>query len=323
MKFRILSRHDYELWDDFAEISAQGSIFAKTFYLEAIGRPYKIGALLKKDRIQGGIVLSKNEISLYSNPMFAKYLGILLPPMERKYVNRLTAEKRIIAQIVANLTYTSFDYNFHPEFTNWLPFYWKGYKQLTRYTYRIDTLSNLDHIYENLHSRVRKNIRKAEKNDIRIDYDISIDDFFRINELTYKRQGGTSPFSLKTFERYHRNLKKHGAINLLGAIDKGGRYHAVCGIVHDRRCCYFLFNGSNPHVKNVEANSLLVIKAIEYAAKFSESFDFEGSMIQPIERFYRGFGALMTPYMNIWKANLFNSTKRLMFIYYKKMRYGQ
>lgn len=28
-----------------------------------------------------------------------------------------------------------FNMNFHYSITNWLPFYWRGFKQTTRYTY--------------------------------------------------------------------------------------------------------------------------------------------------------------------------------------------
>ena len=110
---------------------------------------------------------------------------------------------------------------------------------------------------------------------------------------------------------------------LLAAKDKKNQVHAVCGIVYDSKCGYLLFNGSNPDVANVEANTLLVIKTIKQAAKVTEAFDFEGSMLKPIERFYRGFGGQMTPYMNIWKANALNTVKRNAIATYKKLRYGK
>jgi len=122
---------------------------------------------------------------------------------------------------------------------------------------------------------------------------------------------------------FHDRLKKRNAIELLAARDRQGQIHAVCGIVYDRQCGYLLFNGSNPDLTNVEANSLLVMKTIEYAAKITDAFDFEGSMLKPIERFYRGFGGEMTAYMNIWKHNSLNSFKRFALKLYKRIRYGK
>lgn len=322
MEFYILKSKDYKSWDQFVDMSPQGSIFSKSYYLDAIGRPYKIGILKKNDTIKGGIVLAKNELSLFANPLFAKYLGILLCPIESKYVNRITDEKQIIEQIVASLNKRSFDYTFHPEFRNWLPFYWKGYRQTTRYTYRINDLRRVDQIIKDAESRVRKNIRKAEKHNISVENTISLADFYRINELSFKRQGGPIPYSFSFFSKFYNTLKKHNAIELLAAKDTKNQVHAVCGMVYDSKCGYLLFNGSNPDVANVEANTLLVMKTIEHAAKVTEAFDFEGSMIKPIERFYRGFGGEMTAYMNIWKHNSLNTFKRFSIKFYKKIRYG-
>ena len=52
-------------------------------------------------------------------------------------------------------------------------------------------------------------------------------------------------------------------------------------------------------------------------------FDFEGSMLKPIESFYLKFGGELTPYMKIWKNNLFNYSKLKLIPLYKKMKYGK
>jgi len=39
--------------------------------------------------------------------------------------------------------------------------------------------------------------------------------------------------------------------------------------------------------------------AIQFASTVSTIFDFEGSMIEPVERFFRGFGAVQTPYFSL------------------------
>lgn len=324
MEFRILPRDQYGEWNGFVDISPQGSVFAKTFYLDAIGLPYKIGAVFKGGVIQGGIVLAKNEIRVYSNPLFAKYLGVLLRPIEGKYVNRLTTEKKIIENVALEIRWCkSFDYTFHPHFRNWLPFYWNGHAQETRYTYRIHSLKNMDQILENMDSIARNEIRKAQRNEVKIEDNIPLEDFYHINSLTYERQGGKIPYSFAFFERFYNRLREHNAIKLLGAADQGSRLYAVCGIVYDKECSYFILNGINHSMPKVGANSLLVMKAIEFASEVSNVFDFEGSMIKPIESFYRGFGGILTPYHNIWRNNLLNSTKRFAIRSYKKFRYGR
>ena len=60
---------------------------------------------------------------------------------------RLSFEKKVCSQFADRLKDLKLSYlcvNFAPAFTNWLPFYWKGYRQTTRYTYQIQGVDNLD-----------------------------------------------------------------------------------------------------------------------------------------------------------------------------------
>ena len=57
--------------------------------------------------------------------------------------------------------------------------------------------------------------------------------------------------------------------------------------------------GGDPEFRNSGATSLLMWNAIQFASTVSQIFDFEGSMIESVERFFRGFGAVQTPYFSI------------------------
>jgi hypothetical protein len=52
------------------------------------------------------------------------------------------------------------------------------------------------------------------------------------------------------------------------------------------------------------ANTLLYWEPIRLASEVSRVFDFEGSMLKPVEHFFRGFGGTQTPYLQISKASL-------------------
>lgn len=44
-------------------------------------------------------------------------------------------------------------------------------------------------------------------------------------------------------------------------------------------------------------------EAIKFALYNNKNFDFEGSMIESIEKYFRSFGAIQKPYFNITKTN--------------------
>ncbi len=39
------------------------------------------------------------------------------------------------------------------------------------------------------------------------------------------------------------------------------------------------------------------------ARQVTDTFDFEGSMLQPLERFFRAFGARQTPYLSVSRTS--------------------
>lgn len=60
--------------------------------------------------------------------------------------------------------------------------------------------------------------------------------------------------------------------------------------------------GGDPALRNSGATSLCMWEAIRFAATVTKSFDFEGSMIEPVERYFRAFGAIQTPYFSVSKT---------------------
>ena len=65
---------------------------------------------------------------------------------------------------------------------------------------------------------------------------------------------------------------------------------------------YYLMGGRNPKLRSSGATSLCMWEAIQFSASVTKSFDFEGSMNEPVERFFRAFGAVQTPYFSIKKT---------------------
>ena len=70
-------------------------------------------------------------------------------------------------------------------------------------------------------------------------------------------------------------------------------------IIWDDQSAYYLVGGGNPELRNSGATSLCMWEAIKFASTVSKKFDFEGSMTESIERFFRGFGAVQKSYYRV------------------------
>ncbi len=84
--------------------------------------------------------------------------------------------------------------------------------------------------------------------------------------------------------------------------DKDRKIHAAIYIIWDSNSAYYLMGGSDPDLRNSGATSLCIWEAIKFSSTVVKKFDFEGSMIEPVERFFRAFGAKQMPYLRISKT---------------------
>jgi hypothetical protein len=103
--------------------------------------------------------------------------------------------------------------------------------------------------------------------------------------------------------RIYEACEKQGSGQAFFAVDRQDRVHAALYLVWDGRAAYYLLGGGDPKLRNSGAHSLIMWEAIKHAATVSKTFDFEGSMVEPVERFFRAFGARQKPYHQITRIN--------------------
>ena len=59
MSLKYLEKDEYKKWNEFVDISPEGSIYGKTWYLDALKINYKILIVENSNSIIGGIVLTQ------------------------------------------------------------------------------------------------------------------------------------------------------------------------------------------------------------------------------------------------------------------------
>ena len=236
-------------------------------------------------------------------PPITKSLGPWLRPSSAKYARRLAQEKDLLEELIGQLPpHDYFAQNFHYSVTNWLPFYWAGFQQTTRYTYILEDLADPGMVWNGLTQSIRTDVRKAERK-VSIRTDLGLDHFLDINALTFAKQGSPLPYTRELVARVDAAAARRGQRKMYFAEDAEGRTHAAAYIVWNEQAAYYLMGGADPALRNSGATSLLLWQAIQDAAEVTESFDFEGSMIESIERFFRGFGATQKPYFHVWRMS--------------------
>jgi hypothetical protein len=222
-------------------------------------------------------------------------------PEGQKHDKRLSYEKELMTDLIKGLPkFRFFRQNFHYSITNWLPFYWQGFSQTTRYTYVIEDLNDLDAVFSNFSHSKRKNIKRAEKS-VTVNYDLSAKDFYDNHKLTLSKQGQEIGYSYDLFSRIYDAAYTAGCGKAIYCVDEENNIHSGLFVIWDECSAYDLISTIDPDFRNSGSASLLIREIIKYVADKTEKFDFEGSMIEAVERSFRSFGGLQKQFFSISK----------------------
>jgi hypothetical protein len=304
--FRNLERNEYEMWNEFVDKSPQGSIFAKSFWLDAVGTKYNILCCFDKgDRMIAGMPIAESKSEYITMPKLTQTLGIIFSDFsEMKYVKKISKEKDIIMEFVDNIPkFKCFDCGFHYNFTNWMPFMWKGYKQQTRYTYVIEDIQNIEKVRGEFADNTKSVIVKSIRNNLKVIDNLTLTDMYSMLKKTFERQNMQVPFNFDWFNNFDEILNRNNSRKMLFTVDDQNNLHAALYLVYDKNSAYYLLGGADPEFRSSGAMYLNVFEAIKYSAGFTNKFDFEGSVVPQIESMFRSFGASQKQYFRISKNN--------------------
>lgn len=237
-------------------------------------------------------------------PQLTQKLGPYIKyPDGQQYAKKLSYEKEIMQLLIDGFPKVDyFNQNFNHIYKNWLPYYWNGYSQTTRYTYILNNIENYEDCYNNFLQAKKKNIKKANKL-VEVKFDICADEFYYNHKYTLSIQNKKISYSKELFQKIYDGIYRNNAGRTIYAVDKEGNIHAALLVIWDTYSAYDLISTIDPNFRNSGSASLLVLKMIKYLQNITKKFDFEGSMIEGVENSFRQFGAVQTPYFQITKMS--------------------
>jgi hypothetical protein len=295
------------IYDDLLSVSPQASIYTNLWWLEAVapGR-YK---LLEVRNPEGDLLAAwplvyreADSGLIYEMPVLTQKLGIIFAPSTLKAIEEQSAKQKLTDELIKLIDYAhQFHQQFHETFTDWLPFYWQGFAQTTRYTYILQDLTDIDRVWSELRPNHRRDIRRSERLGIRVRDDLALSEFLELNRQTYARQGLLPVADDDTIHRVDAACLKHARRKIFAGVDVSGNVHAAVYVAWWRDTAYYLMGGSDTRFRDSGAQLLTLWEAIKFTSKVIMRFDFEGSMLPRVERIFRGFGAKQIPYFTISK----------------------
>ncbi len=294
----------------YISLCEQGKItglYMQPWWLDATGT-WDVALAVRNDQVVGAMPYAPGRrwgIATVGMPALTHHLRIWMdkPPdiSDHKW---LTREKQIIWLLIDDLpSYGYFSMVFEERsFNNWLPFYWKGFRQEMRYTFVIDHMEQAE-LDQHINRNLKRNIRDSDTK-LNIIRDVFPSRFYEICLETYGRQNMKMPYSAEKFFQLDEAVSLHQAGIRLGVTDHHGNILAVSYLLWDNERAYYFLAGDNTEGRAQGASIKLCREALRIA--FEEmnlkTFDFCGSMLESISEIRRQFGARPEPLMKIFKA---------------------
>lgn len=297
-----------EKYREFCKIELDIPIFSKDWWLDSVcGTNGWDVVLVEKDvQIVGSLPYMKIKRAIFNvitMPQLTQTMGTYIKyPKGQKYYKRLSWEKDMMSNLIDRLpSFDSFTQNFDKSITNWLPFYWAGFEQTVRYTYVIENIK-LEDLEKNFETDIRRRRRKAYEAGVEVIESDDIEKFYELNLMTFKRQDREVPYSFEMVKKLYVSCKENDAVKMYFA-QINGDVIAANFLVYDDNTVYYLMGGIDPNKKDLGGMDVVQFESIKFALESGRAFDFEGSMIESIEKYFRSFGAIQKPYFMITKTN--------------------
>jgi Acetyltransferase (GNAT) domain len=243
----------------------------------------------------GATILTQPRLTPYGGPWFR--------PSSAKAANQVSERHKLTKELLSQLPrFDLFSQNLWPDSRDCLAFQWAGYSQRTAYTNWHRDLSNTAALWNGFLETTRWEIRKAQKH-VEVVVSDDVERLCALHEQSFARQGLPPPRERAFLRAVVEGAMRLGHARLTLAMDEQGNAHAANLLVFDDRSAHYLLGGADPRYRNSGGASLLIWDAIQFAACHSKLFDFEGSMVEGIARFFRGFGPELVPITHVYRTS--------------------
>lgn len=284
-------------------IEMANNLFEQPWWLDTVAEGLwdEVVSKDKNGNVIARLAYVKNREKIYM-PKLTQTLGVW---MADECKEDYGLQKRIYQDLFGQLNdYKDVLISLPPENNYVLPFRWMGFAIEPGFTYRIYDLSDCESIYNKFNKTAKKNIRAA-KNKVRISQELHTDVLWEMLDKTFGAQNRKNPMSKELVYRIVEACEKNGSGQYYEAVDENEHVHSCAYFVYDEKVCYYLLGASDSNYRSSGAQSLILWEGIQFAAQHSEIFDFEGSMVEGIENFFRQFGGVCVPHYTVRKQSLY------------------
>ncbi|MFC2089433.1 hypothetical protein ACFLT1_01555 [Bacteroidota bacterium] len=285
---KVLRRRqiDTSRWNNAIASSKQETIYPYTWYLDACADNW-LGLVMNDYECIMPVAYRKKMGLIYTyQPFHCQQLGVFSehdvdPEIIRMFLHKLKED------------FKTGDYAFNE---NNLLGEEPGYEVTDNTNYVLPLSDPHVAIYKNYTENCRRNLKRAERSEISITEEVTIDEVITLKKFIEKEKWKADryDFALNLFKKMQEMEK----VLVLGARSDD---HLIAAVIFafSKSRGHYLMSASSEIGKEYRAMFLLVDTFVSMYAGTNIKLDFEGSNIASIARFFRGFGAKPEIYQRV------------------------
>jgi hypothetical protein len=276
MKISLLKHEeiDFEAYNHCIDSSPYGVIYAMSWYLDAVNPHWELLMAENYRYVMPLPVKQKWSVKYLMQPLFCQQLGVFS-------THPLTPE--IFKDFIATIPY----FFYHIQLNSGNVFDAADAK--TKNNFVLDLNRSYSDIQKNYRKNFVRNIKKAEKEHLRIEKATDWDTFRQL----VKDNSGARPIRhlMDIFDNLIRHIRKNVTVEIWSARNEAQAILSSALFLRWQNTSYYLLPVSSPEGKERQSMSFLLDQYIQTYSDEKLVLDFEGSSIPNIARFYQNTGA--------------------------------
>ena len=290
MKIKNLKYHqiDFDKYNYCVENAYNSLIYAYSWYLDIVAK--KNWNILVLDDYKAVMPLPYARIKrkffkkMIAQPILCQQLGVFA----------IAELNKDIMQLFLDYLKNQRVHNYHFNANNTI-FMEESKSFSKRNNFELDLNKSYKDIIQNYSKNLQRNLKKATKNELTLTKDVTINQFIEMKKNTKNHLIDNSFF--KTMEIILNTLLSNKNGFLLG-VTQNNTLIAVGFFSTTNKRIIHLVSASNAQGKKLGASAFLFNSIIKKQANQKIIFDFEGSMLTGVARFFKSFGSENNPYYN-------------------------
>lgn len=289
---RLLTNHqlDYDKWEGCIGKASSGVLYVHGWYLDLVAEGWQALVFGDYEYVMPLPVKSRFGIKYVYQPTFCQQLGIYPnPPLEIQKLFAAFLRKRfrlISYQLSTENNVTAFE----------------GYQSVQKVNYTMPLSFGVGARVDGFSNHARRNIAGARKNNVNIMKGLLPHTYLESKKLLLKKSPDEMAYQALT--RLMANTVLSGKGVIYAAWSSDNSLCAAAFLIFDMNRIYYLNAFSTEEGRKNRAMYAIVDEIIKEFTGSGFILDFEGSVIEGVARFYKGFGAAPENYFYIYSNRL-------------------